>query len=238
MTIEARPENALRGSGRHVEESNVDRSVPDERLEPLIAGYRRFCASEWLRERERFELTAEHGQQPHTLVIACSDSRVDPQMILNAHPGELFVVRNVANLVPPCEADETHHGTSAAIEFAVRVLGVERILVLGHGMCGGVKMLLEDDPPAGFDFATRWMDLASAAKLATGDVESPDARRKACEEATVRLSLMNLMTFPWVAEAVRASALGLHGGYFDIRHGVLSILQSNGAFVKAPHDGV
>jgi len=168
MTIEARPENALRGSGRHVEESNVDRSVPDERLEPLIAGYRRFCASEWLRERERFELTAEHGQQPHTLVIACSDSRVDPQMILNAHPGELFVVRNVANLVPPCEADETHHGTSAAIEFAVRVLGVERILVLGHGMCGGVKMLLEDDPPAGFDFATRWMDLASAAKLATG----------------------------------------------------------------------
>lgn len=177
MTIEARPENALRGSGRQVEESGGDRiercKLPDERLEPLITGYRRFRASGWLRERERFELTAEHGQQPHTLVIACSDSRVDPQMILNAHPGELFVVRNVANLVPPCEADGTHHGTSAAIEFAVRVLGVERILVLGHGMCGGVKMLLEDDPPAGFDFATRWMDLASAAKLATGDVESP-----------------------------------------------------------------
>lgn len=206
---------------------------PEARLKPLIEGYRRFRASEWPKERERFELTAEHGQRPHTLVIACSDSRVDPQMILGAHPGELFVVRNVANLVPPHERDEAHHGTSAAIEFAVRILGVERILVLGHGMCGGVKMLLEDPTPVGFDFATRWMDLAKDAKSATAATDPPEARHKACEEATVRLSLTNLLTFPWVAERVDAKSLTLHGGYFDIRYGALYLLQSDGSFATA-----
>jgi carbonic anhydrase len=204
----------------------------DGRLDPLIEGYRRFRSGEWLTERERFELTADQGQQPHTLVIACSDSRVDPQMILGARPGELFVVRNVANLVPPCEADAAHHGTSAAIEFAVRLLHVDRILVLGHGMCGGVKMLLDDNPPAGLDFAARWMDLAQDAKTATAGISPPEARHKACEEATVRLSLANLMTFPWVAEAVSAGALSLHGGYFDIRHGALFILQPDGGFTE------
>lgn len=205
----------------------------ESRLKPLIDGYRRFRATEWPTERERFEVTADQGQQPHTLVIACSDSRVDPQMILGARPGELFVVRNIANLVPPCENDEAHHGTSAAIEFAVRALQVARILVLGHGMCGGVKMLLEDPPPVGFDFATRWMDLARDAKLATGAMAPPEARRKACEEATVRLSLTNLLTFPWVAERVQAGSLTLHGGYFDIRYGTLYILQQDGGFAAA-----
>ena len=203
------------------------------RLKPLIEGYRRFRAFGWPKERERFELTADHGQRPHTLVIACSDSRVDPQMILGAHPGELFVIRNVANLVPPHEQDDAHHGTSAAIEFAVRILRVERILVLGHGMCGGVKMLLDDPTPAGFDFATRWMDLAKSAKLATSATEPPEARHKACEEATVRLSLANLLTFPWVAERVDDKSLTLHGGYFDIRYGALYLLQPDGAFAPA-----
>ena len=154
-------------------------------------------------------------------------------MILGAHPGELFVVRNVANLVPPHEQDDAHHGTSAAIEFAVRILRVERILVLGHGMCGGVKMLLDDPPPVGFDFATRWMNLAKSAKLATSATEPPEARHKACEEATVRLSLTNLLTFPWVAERVDDKSLTLHGGYFDIRYGALYLLQPDGAFSPA-----
>ncbi len=202
----------------------------------LIEGYRRFRTTQWPEERERFEITAEHGQQPHTLVIACSDSRVDPQMILGAHPGELFVVRNVANLVPPCESDEAHHGTSAAIEFAVRVLQVSRVLVLGHGMCGGVKMLLETESPGGLDFAGRWMDLARHAKLATEGIEPAAARHRACEEATVRLSLANLMTFSWVVEAVESGRLSLHGGYFDIRHGVLHILQADGGFAEATLD--
>jgi carbonic anhydrase len=227
-------DNEDEGAADRAERGNLTHA----QLDPLIAGYRRFRASEWPRERDRFERTAEHGQQPHTLVIACSDSRVDPQMILGARPGELFVIRNVANLVPPWECDEAHHGTSAAIEFAVRVLRVARILVLGHGMCGGVKMLLEDEPRGDFDFATRWMDLASSAKLATRDVEPPEARRKACEQATVRLSLTNLMTFPWVAEAVGAGSLSLHGGYFDIRHGVLFILQSDGAFAEPSGDSL
>ena len=213
------------------------RESQEPQLKPLIEGYRRFRASEWPKERERFELTADHGQQPHTLVIACSDSRVDPQMILGAHPGELFVVRNVANLVPPFEQDDAHHGTSAAIEFAVRILKVARILVLGHGMCGGVKMLLDDPAPVGFDFATRWMNLALDAKRATRNDDAPEARRKACEEATVRLSLTNLLTFPWVAERVNASSLTLHGGYFDIRYGTLFILQPDGSFIAAPEDG-
>jgi carbonic anhydrase len=202
-------------------------------LAPLIAGYQRFRSVQWPRERERFEQTAEFGQQPHTLVIACSDSRVDPQMILGAHPGELFVVRNVANLVPPCERDEAHHGTSAAIEFAVRILRVGRILVLGHGMCGGVKMLLDAEPSGSFDFATRWMNLAESSREATAEIESAEDRRKACEEATVRLSLANLMTFSWVAERVGSGDLALHGGYFDIRHGVLLILQPDGTFAEA-----
>jgi carbonic anhydrase len=233
----AHPDAPLPLAGRPDEGAVTNRRSglePQElRLKPLIEGYRRFRASGWPKERERFELTAEQGQRPHTLVIACSDSRVDPQMILGAHPGELFVVRNVANLVPPHERDEAHHGTSAAIEFAVRILGVERILVLGHGMCGGVKMLLDDPAPAGFDFATRWMDLAKDAKLATAATDAPETRHKACEEATVRLSLTNLLTFPWVAERVGANSLTLHGGYFDIRYGELYILQPDGSFAQA-----
>ncbi|MDP3173336.1 MAG: carbonic anhydrase [Phenylobacterium sp.] len=236
-----------RSPGGHSTSAHQDRQTFNDRrggqepaevrLKPLIDGYRRFRTTEWPRERERFELTATHGQQPHSLVIACSDSRVDPQMILGARPGELFVVRNVTNLVPPHEHDEAHHGTSAAIEFAVRVLDVGRILVLGHGMCGGVKMLLDDPPPVGFDFATRWMDLAKDAKSMTADCDTPEDRHKACEEATVRLSLENLLTFPWVVEGVSASRLSIHGGYFDIRHGTLYILQPDGQFAAARDEG-
>src|SRR5689334_17838841 len=109
-------------------------------MDELIAGYRRFRAETWARERERFAALAA-GQRPHTMVIACSDSRTDPQMVFGAAPGELFVVRNVANLVPPYQPDAAYHGTSAALEFAVRVLGVARILVLGHAMCGGIQAL-------------------------------------------------------------------------------------------------
>jgi len=204
-----------------------------ERLEPLIAGYQRFRATEWPRERERFELTAEQGQRPHSLVIACSDSRVDPQMIFGAGPGELFVIRNVASLVPPYEKDAAHHGTSAAIEFAVRILGVGRILVLGHQMCGGIGVLLDEGAAGEFDFAGRWMDLARAARHAGDGLDSPEARRTACEQAAVRLSLANLLTFPWLAEAVREGKLSLHGGYFDIQHARLLILGDDDEFVAA-----
>lgn len=205
---------------------------PTAHLGPLIAGYRRFRSVEWPQERERFELAAERGQRPHTLVIACSDSRVDPQMIFGAHPGELFVIRNVASLVPPFEKDDAHHGTSAAIEFAVRILEVGRIVILGHENCGGIGMLLDQPLEGEFDFAVRWMALAMDATLSIGAFASPGARRKACEEAAVRLSLANLLTFPWLAEAVRCGRLSLHGGYFDIGHGQLLLMGPDGEFVQ------
>jgi carbonic anhydrase len=142
----------------------------------LITGYRRFRAATWPQERERFKVTVEHGQGPHTLVIGCSDSRVDPQMIFDAHPGELFVVRNVASLVPPFERDDAHHGASAALEFAVRVLEVGGIFVLGHEMCGSIGRLLSERGDGAFDFADRSMDLVESAKLSTSDVAQPELR--------------------------------------------------------------
>lgn len=205
---------------------------PQASLDELIGGYRRFRASGWLAERERFEMTAELGQSPHTMIVACSDSRVDPQMILGARPGELFVIRNIANLIPPFEHDAAHHGTSAALEFGVRSLAVKNLMVLGHGMCGGIKALLTGSPPDS-DFLERWIAIAAPARARTVGIEPLEARLKACEEEAVRLSLANLMTFPWIAEAVDAGSLALHGAYFDIRHGVLSILGKDGTFSPA-----
>ena len=121
-------------------------------MEDLIEGYRRFRAGTWREERKRFEALGRLGQRPRALVIACSDSRTDPQMVFNARPGELFVIRNVANLVPPYGPDDQPHGVSSAIEFAVRSLQVREIVVLGHAMCGGIKALLEGVPDAVSDF--------------------------------------------------------------------------------------
>ena len=197
-------------------------------MERLIEGYRRFRTSQWPQERERFEAVADQGQSPKAMVIACSDSRVDPQAIFGAGPGELFVVRNVANLVPPFEKDSAYHGTSAALEFAVLWLKVRDIIVLGHGMCGGVHALL-NGLDGGSDFIEHWVEIAAPAKRAT-EGAAPHDRQKACEEATVRLSLANLMTFPFVTDAVFGGRLALHGAYFDIRHGQLLRLGPDGEF--------
>src|SRR5689334_2523209 len=129
-------------------------------MDELIEGYRRFRDSSWPEHRQRFTELAEKGQRPHTLVIACSDSRVDPQMIFGAGPGELFIVRNVAALVPPYQPDQAYHGTSAALEFGVKSLGVSRIIVIGHGLCGGVAGLLSGIPDELGDFVRPWMSLA------------------------------------------------------------------------------
>ena len=128
-------------------------------MDRLLAGYRRFRTEVWPAERARYEALAR-GQRPETLVVACSDSRVDPQTVFGAAPGELFVVRNVAGLVPPYHPDAAYHGTSAALEYAVRVLGVARIVVLGHAQCGGVRAMVEGAPEEARDFVEPWMRIA------------------------------------------------------------------------------
>lgn len=205
---------------------------PDD-LDTLFDGYRRFRAEVWPERRRLFQDLARDGQSPRALVIACSDSRVDPGMVFNAAPGELFIVRNVANLVPPYEPDRSYHGTSAALEFGVCVLKVPRIIVLGHAMCGGVQALLRGFPPGAQDFVEPWMTgIAQEARRRTLACEPTDAEaaQAQCELETVKLSLRNLMTFPWVASRVSEGTLALHGGSFDIRTGVLSYLAEDGSF--------
>ena len=188
----------------------------------LVEGYRQFRETAWPAERQRFETLARDGQSPETMVIACSDSRVAPERIFGAAPGELFVVRNVAGLVPPYERDSGHHGTSAALEYAVRVLKVARVVVLGHAQCGGVRVMLEGAPKEARDFVEPWMQLAAPALIALpGNVSGEEAASR-CEEEVVKLSLANLMTVPWIAEAVAAGRLELQGFRFSIRSGVLT----------------
>jgi carbonic anhydrase len=202
-------------------------------METLIAGYRRFRAGTWRAERNRFEELSRFGQNPRALVIACSDSRTDPQMVFNAVPGELFVIRNIANLVPPYEPDEHPHGVSSAIEFAVRALRVRAIVVMGHAMCGGIKALLEGPPPELSDFAGRWVRIAEPARQRAMQLPA-EQRHDFCEHEAVRLSLANLMTFPWIKSAVEAGQTTLHGCFFGIRSGVLERLGADGVFRPIP----
>ena len=201
-------------------------------MDELIEGYRRFRAGQWPERRATFEALAERGQAPRALVVACSDSRVDPAMIFAAAPGEIFVVRNVANLVPPYAPDSEPHATSAALEFAVRSLKVADVIVLGHAMCGGIRALLKGAPEPAGEFLGPWMRIAEPAKRKAFACE-PGERQAACEREAVKVSLGNLATFPWVAERVTAGRLRLHGAIFDIRSGVLSILQADGVFAAA-----
>lgn len=190
-------------------------------MDPLIEGYRKFRADIWPGERARYEALAHWGQSPDTMVIACSDSRADPQTIFSSVPGEIFVLRNVAALVPPYQPDSAgYHGTSAAVEFGVRVLKVDRLVVLGHAQCGGVRAMMYGAPPQARDFVASWVDIGKPAlERATGEGA---ALLSSIEIEVVRLSLANLMTFPWVADAVAAGRLKLQGYLFDIHTGVLS----------------
>lgn len=199
----------------------------------LLQGYRRFRADTWPRQRARFEALAE-GQKPETLVIACSDSRADPQMIFDAAPGELFTVRNVAALAPPYQPDGGLHGVSAALEFGVRVLGVERIVVMGHARCGGIQALLQGAPAEAREFVAPWVALAAPALERARCADGGHGVQDACEEEVVRLSLDNLRTFPWIADAERDGRLRLIGARFDITTGVLWRLGADGIFEETP----
>jgi carbonic anhydrase len=188
----------------------------------LIDGYRRFRTGHWQHHRERYEDLNER-QTPSVCVISCCDARVDPVSIFDAQPGDLFVIRNVANLAPPFRAGEGLQGTSTAIEFAVRKLCVELILVLGHARCGGIKAAIEG-PATDAVFMRQWVGLIDAAKARAGT----DA--DALERESIKVSLERLTTFPFVAEAVRSRKLRLAGARFSIFDGRLEILDSDGTF--------
>lgn len=193
--------------------------------EQLIRGFRRFREQHFTHDDALYRQLVARGQTPGILVVACCDARVDPAIVLDCAPGDLFVIRNVANLVPPSENRAGHHGTSAALEFGVCNLGVQHIIVLGHARCGGIRTLVEtggnNDPDSYID---DWMRLAEGARaIVERDMPGTpmDERLQACEQQSILISLRNLMTFPWVRERVESGALALHGWYFDIEHGQL-----------------
>ena len=199
-------------------------------VENLIEGYRSFRRTIWPGQREAYALLAEAGQSPQAAVIACSDSRLDPSAIFGAGPGGLFVIRNVANLVPPYAPDAAYHGTSAALEFAVRGLQVRTIIVMGHAMCGGVRALVQGAPGELSDFVVPWMHIAERARERTLACDDPAQQLDACEHETVRVSLENLMTFPWIAERVQDGRLSLQGAFYGIAKGTLELLGDDGRF--------
>lgn len=202
----------------------------------MLDGYARFRSSDWVNQRERWNELGE-GQSPKVMVIACSDSRVDPTQIFDTKPGEIFVVRNVAALVPPFETTPGRHGVSAALEFAVQFLKVEEILVMGHGLCGGCKAALtkamEGMEPGEGGFVANWISLlddAQAEVEARYGRESEEAER-AMEMAAVKVSLANLRSFPCVRQKEANGTLTLHGAVFGISDGLLHVLdESSGEF--------
>ncbi len=190
----------------------------------LVEGFQRFRERHFAGGDVQFQDLVQFGQTPKALVVACCDSRVDPALVLDCAPGDLFVVRNVANLVPPAENQGHYHGTSAALEFGVRNLGVQHIIVLGHAQCGGIHALLEGSVNKEESFIAEWMGIAEAAREQVEKEHagaSSEVRHRACEQQAILVSLNNLKTFSWICERVELGNLALHGWYFDIERGEL-----------------
>jgi len=189
----------------------------------LHDGYQAFRSGRLATEQSRYRDLAERGQAPETLVIGCCDSRVSPEVIFDAGPGELFVLRNVANLVPPYAPDGAYHGVSAALEYAVEVLRVKHIVVLGHARCGGIKAYADNAPPG--DFIGKWISLlAPAAAALRSRAEEPGNYLTQLEQASLQASLENLKTFPFIRAPYERGTLVLHGAYFNVASGELSVL--------------
>lgn len=188
-------------------------------IERMRRGYRSFKGPEFNDVHERYAQLAQIGQSPKAVVIACSDSRVNPTLITQAEPGELFLIRNVANIAPPYDPDGGYHGTSAALEFAVCGLGIRNVIILGHAKCGGVRALIEDQRGATDvgEFIPQWISIARDAYHRVADsCCSAEELAPEVEREVVRLSLANLRTFPWIADREAAGDVSLHGWYFDI----------------------
>jgi carbonic anhydrase len=194
-------------------------------ISAFLAGFERF-QQRYFGGDESVFARLRQGQSPSALVISCCDSRADPGMLLGAGPGDIFVVRNVANLVPPYRNGAEMPGIRADIEFAVKGLNVERIIILGHSGCGGIGALMESESVSGarYEFIGAWVNIAAAARervLRELAGEPPAVQAKACEKAAIALSLENLLTFPWIRQRVEEGSLTLHGWYFDIDAGEL-----------------
>lgn len=193
-------------------------------LERFITGFQRF-QQQYFKAQPGLFRDLRGGQHPRTLLIGCSDSRVDPALLLGCDPGDIFTIRNVANLVPPHASGSGHQGVSAAIQFAVDSLQVDRVIVLGHSRCGGIRALVEQRLPSEgeTDFIGRWVRIAEPARLHAMRLPgaSDEAHQRACELGAILVSLQNLASFPWVAKRLAAGSLTLHGWYFDIDEGAL-----------------
>jgi len=205
-------------------------------VQKFLEGYKTFRSNYYSQHRPMLERLMKAGQNPKAMMIACSDSRIDPSLKFGADPGDIFMVRNVANLVPPYHPDGDYHGTSAAVEFAVQVLKVENIIVMGHAKCGGIGALIRHEEEAATDFVAAWMKMVAPARdraIAVAGSASEDDIQRLVEQEAVKESLTNLMTFPWVKEAVLGNTLTLHGWYFDLGTGTLHIMNHTGAFQPA-----
>lgn len=199
--------------------------IPLKWPQALIEGFLRFRDHRFPSDDVEYLRLFEEGQQPKFLIVGCCDSRVDPAIVFDCAPGDLFVVRNVANIVPPNEARIGHHGTTAALEYGVCNLGVEHIVILGHAHCGGIQNLMQTAGIANPNsFIDDWMRLVESARLSVEQDmagHSIESRQRACEQRAILVSLQNLRTFPWISERVAAKTLRLHGWYFDIKQGQL-----------------
>ena len=209
-------------------------------MQYIIDGYKQFRQKYFNGDNSIFN-NLKDGQCPQILMIACSDSRVDPAIILNCQPGDLFVVRNVANLVPPFEDDDGHHGTSAALEFAVCVLKVKRIIIFGHSSCGGIRSLVENQATMQKgNFISKWMDLAKDAYQKTiknYPLASIDEQASNCAHFALINSLKNLDSFPWIKSRVENNELSLHSWYFNIETGMIEEFKPEfGCFVDLKID--
>ncbi len=196
----------------------------------LVAGFQRFHRTRFASEHERYRRMADEGQRPSAIVIACSDSRSGPETVFDAHPGDLFIVRNVAALVPVYAPDSRNHAASAALEFGVLQLGIRSIVVMGHGRCGGIAVAFDDAAPlTATDFLGSWIgslrDLAG--ELDPSDWVDPVRGRRALELRSVEQSIVNLRTFPWIRSRERAGLLTLSGCWFDIGLGELQALHAD-----------
>jgi carbonic anhydrase len=194
-------------------------------IDTLLEGYQKFRDNYYDASNADFEELIRWGQHPKILMVACSDSRVDPALVLNSQPGDLFMIRNVANLIPPFEDDQAYHGTSAALEFGVCVLEIQHVILFGHTQCGGIQSLFAQQQTTQHkSFVTKWMELARPAHQAVLEHHAPhplEDKVTLCGQYSLVNSLQNLMTFPWIKEKVQGGSLTLHAWNFDLSQGRL-----------------